>query len=237
MQTRYLSVAATIVAAFATVPATASTFLFDFAGSGVTGSVTLTYAPNPNVGGPLGTSPNTVDPVGSYIITGATGKIKDAKLGLVTTITGVVPSSPGAPSPGNLLAPASFGHYIITEGVPGPDGVAPGFSYDNLFYPDGSPQTATDYPFHGGFLDIYGLVFTTAADGFAVNFWSNGDLGGGVTYGAGVTNGTEVLDYVGDISVSAAVPEPATWAMMLVGFGLIGAAARYRRRRTAIAFA
>jgi len=28
----------------------------------------------------------------------------------------------------------------------------------------------------------------------------------------------------------AAVPEPATWAMMLVGFGMIGAASRYRRR-------
>lgn len=29
---------------------------------------------------------------------------------------------------------------------------------------------------------------------------------------------------------TAAVPEPATWAMMLLGFGMIGAAVRYRRR-------
>lgn len=28
-----------------------------------------------------------------------------------------------------------------------------------------------------------------------------------------------------------AVPEPATWAMMLVGFGMVGASSRYRRRR------
>lgn len=34
-----------------------------------------------------------------------------------------------------------------------------------------------------------------------------------------------------------AVPEPATWAMMLVGFGMIGATARYRRRATKIAHA
>ncbi|MBB4153781.1 hypothetical protein GGQ80_001687 [Sphingomonas jinjuensis] len=33
------------------------------------------------------------------------------------------------------------------------------------------------------------------------------------------------------------VPEPATWAMMLVGFGMIGAAARYRRRSSAAAAA
>lgn len=35
----------------------------------------------------------------------------------------------------------------------------------------------------------------------------------------------------------AAVPEPATWAMMLVGFGVIGGASRYRRRKAAVSFA
>lgn len=34
---------------------------------------------------------------------------------------------------------------------------------------------------------------------------------------------------------AAAVPEPATWAMMIIGFGLVGRAARDRRRRTVIA--
>jgi len=32
--------------------------------------------------------------------------------------------------------------------------------------------------------------------------------------------------------VAGAVPEPATWAMMLVGFGMMGASMRYRRRST-----
>ena len=35
----------------------------------------------------------------------------------------------------------------------------------------------------------------------------------------------------------AAVPEPATWAMMMVGFAMLGASARYRRRATRIAIA
>lgn len=35
--------------------------------------------------------------------------------------------------------------------------------------------------------------------------------------------------------ITGAVPEPATWAMMIAGFGLIGAHLRRRRRRTAIA--
>jgi hypothetical protein len=34
-----------------------------------------------------------------------------------------------------------------------------------------------------------------------------------------------------------AVPEPSTWATMLVGFGMVGAAARYRRRRTSAVIA
>ncbi len=33
------------------------------------------------------------------------------------------------------------------------------------------------------------------------------------------------------------VPEPATWAMMLVGFGMVAGAARYRRRSTTAAIA
>ncbi len=36
--------------------------------------------------------------------------------------------------------------------------------------------------------------------------------------------------------VSAAVPEPATWAMMIFGFGAVGSMLRYRRRSTTVSF-
>ncbi|HVF95013.1 MAG TPA: PEPxxWA-CTERM sorting domain-containing protein [Sphingomonas sp.] len=45
------------------------------------------------------------------------------------------------------------------------------------------------------------------------------------------------LDDVSVESIAAAVPEPATWAMMLLGFGMTGAAMRYRRRETKVAYA
>jgi len=214
----------------ASVPASAATFMFNYSGSGVSGFVKLTYDVNPTPVGTLGTSPNTVDPVGSFVVTSATGTFVDTTTNVSTLITGVVPSNPSAPHPTNLLAPASFGHFIVTNGIPGPGGLAPGYSYDNLFYPGGSPQAATDYPPHGGFLDIYGLVFTTS-DGYFINFWSNGDFGGGATYGAGLTDGTDGLNYVGDINV-VPVPEPATWALMIGGFALAGSALR-RRKLTA----
>lgn len=44
--------------------------------------------------------------------------------------------------------------------------------------------------------------------------------------------------YGGNITFApGAVPEPATWGMMLVGFGMMGASMRYRRKSTAVSFA
>ena len=44
--------------------------------------------------------------------------------------------------------------------------------------------------------------------------------------------------YGGNITFTpSAVPEPATWAMLLVGFGMMGASMRYRRKSTAVSFA
>jgi hypothetical protein len=44
---------------------------------------------------------------------------------------------------------------------------------------------------------------------------------------------TAFIDAVTLTNAAAAVPEPATWAMMILGFGLIGAAMRTRERRFA----
>ena len=48
--------------------------------------------------------------------------------------------------------------------------------------------------------------------------------------GLGYTNGTMLnLDFTFAGDGTGAVPEPATWAMMIVGFGLVGVASRRRR--------
>ena len=49
---------------------------------------------------------------------------------------------------------------------------------------------------------------------------------------------TSIVSGASTLTISAAaVPEPATWAMMLVGFGMMSGAMRYRRRSTAIVYA
>ncbi|HEY0206589.1 MAG TPA: PEP-CTERM sorting domain-containing protein [Acetobacteraceae bacterium] len=215
MRSRLLPAAALLAAVSSVSQARADVAAFGFSGGGVSGSVVLTYGPDAVVG----------DPPGAYVITNASGTFSDLNIGIAgAAITGVAPSAPASPEPTNLLAPKSFGFYPITSGVPAPGGAsAPGFAYDDLFYPGGSPQTASDYPFHGGFLDIYGAVFTIAGNR-AVNLWSDGDDGTGLTYGVGVTDGTNVLDYVFS---GVAVPEPGSFG--LFGIGLLSALA-WRRR-------
>lgn len=94
----------------------------------------------------------------------------------------------------------------------------------------------TAYPFSTNGL-LFAVDTTTPTPGGSplLALYSNGDG----TFGAqftGFVNGVEYYNQSGSFSV-AAVPEPATWAMMLVGFGIMGAAMRYRRRNTAVSFA
>lgn len=48
-------------------------------------------------------------------------------------------------------------------------------------------------------------------------------------------DGVPLPDPLTQISIRAAVPEPAAWAMMICGFGLVGASLR-RRARVSVAF-
>lgn len=56
-------------------------------------------------------------------------------------------------------------------------------------------------------------------------------LTGNQWFGTSVTGGPAAVSFS-----AAAVPEPATWALMMVGFAMVAGASRYRRRATAVAF-
>jgi hypothetical protein len=51
----------------------------------------------------------------------------------------------------------------------------------------------------------------------------------------GTPSGAPPISFLDGVSLTAAVPEPATWAMMIAGFGLIGAS--MRRRTVTVAMA
>jgi len=191
---------------FAAVPkqANAGTFQFSFAGPGVSGLIQLTYG-----AGTDGKYPDALQ------VTGISGFFTDTNIGIVNAPIGsLVGVTNDTPHPDNLLAPLDFSRFAVASGL---DPINNGFlTYTNLYWPGGSPQTASDYPPHGGFLDIYGLMFEIGG-GRVVNFWSNGDFGGGPNYGLAVADSKMAHDYVGDVTIT---PEPGT--MALLGGALAG---------------
>jgi hypothetical protein len=91
------------------------------------------------------------------------------------------------------------------------------FNYDNQLFPDSTVK-----------LTNAGLLFNIG--GSEVNIFSD------ASYVIYKNNGANVT---GNFSLSevAAVPEAATWTMMILGFGMIGAGSRYRRNSTKVAYA
>ena len=131
------------------------------------------------------------------------------------------------PEPTNLLAPNDFSRFAVAMGLaPENNGF---LTYDNLYWPATAPPTASDYQVHGGYLDIYGLMFNIG-DSTVVDLWSNGIFAPATPadYGVAVATADNALDYVsGGVT---ATPEASTWAMMALGFlGLAGSGLRARR--------
>ena len=92
------------------------------------------------------------------------------------------------------------------------------FVYDNVFYPG-----------QDSLVDQYGFVFTTAGNpGGYWNLWS--DAPGDYSLYESNLAGDYPIAISGGSLDPQAVPEPSTWAMMLIGLAGVGFAA-YRRGR------
>jgi len=220
---RLLAAAMTVLAVGIAIPgsARAQSYSFYFTGSGVSGTLMLSF----------GTATDARYP-GAFEVTGISGNFSDTNNGLNisnVSVGSLVPITHSTPEPTNLLAPNDFSRFAVASGLPPQNN---GFAtYDNLFWPGGSPQTASDYPPHGGFLDIYGLMFNIG-NGQVVNIWSNGVVGpsGVPDYGVSVSTPNMALDYVASAVTATTTPEPGT--LWLVGSGLVGMLGLGRGRRS-----
>ncbi len=89
-----------------------------------------------------------------------------------------------------------------------------------------SQSTSTYYNHTGGFSGWKAESFTFTADSATavLSFLA-----------VGHPNGVPPFSLLDGVSVAAAVPEASTWAMLIAGFGLVGASARRRRNAAAAA--
>lgn len=232
-----------------TAQATPLSFSFSGNGGSVFGSGHLTLSPDPNAA-PSCTAATPLpanahcDPAGAQAITGASGTFTNAGLGLLNVaITGVqalnttwvnprMSPLPGTDSPlyqENLPVSRSM---LFTNDVNNPTA-----SYDNLYYAGGSPLVCLvdvdgtlvpTYPFSGGFLDIYGVMFTLGngdllglwSDGNASGYMAAGEPGYGFSVLTPVADGKyQIMDYAFAGTV-ASVPEPGF--IWMFGAGLLG---------------
>jgi hypothetical protein len=201
----------------------ASSYDFSFSGGGLSGSGIISVSSTPVPGVP-----------GGYQVTGIQGVFSDATLGILNaTIIGVDATS----LPSNINSDGTFVPPAVAA-----DGT--GFSYDNIFYPGGnSPAVCPppgvgdpepDYPFGGGLLDIYGLLFNVQG-GYSVDVWSNGVIPGfGLAYGVGDSKNGVVLDTFGEPFSGTSVnfseaPEPSS--LLLLGSGIAGLGLAFARKR------
>jgi hypothetical protein len=139
------------------------------------------------------------------------------------------------------------GQYDLTSGVLysstlGTETLVPGsgvfqnangdnFTYDNeLFVPANAPAS----PDGANLTYAGGLVFQTALPSKEDIYFSAAVQGASdpsIFYFAGYDRSYGTLD---SFDISAAVPEPATWVMMLFGVGMIGGGLRMRRKTGAV---
>ena len=238
----WLLTAGAMLAMFALAPhAQANPVQIGFNGAGGSGHASLNVGPDTTAG----------DPAGAQLIMGASGTFSDANLGFYNVaITGVLARNfatpfdvaDGAWQPGDVPFPASFSQLATANAPPMDHGVT---TYTELFYAGGSPQTCWDYPFAGGFLDPYGVMFTLS-NGDVVDLFSFGDTFVPtwakvyLQYGFEVidpSNGGTLLDpeFGG---VRAAVPEPEfPWLFGAAVLGLFAWRRSAETRRRALQYA
>jgi hypothetical protein len=135
----------------------------------------------------------------------------NGQTGNVLTVTGTV-TGLGA---GTISYVPSLGSTVVD----------PAFTYDDILFAGSNPK-----------FDLQGLVFETAS--YEFNVWGNSadNYSFYNTTPIGTQNSLSAGDGPGQVTVSiTAVPEPATWAMMILGFLGMGVVS-YRRKNSAGAF-
>jgi PEP-CTERM motif len=201
---------------------------------------------------PHTTTPYTIDFTASLSSTSISFAFREDPAFLILTNVSVVDLTT---SSGNLLTNGNFTGGVHTDPVTGNTGVPNSWTYQNTFaatfsgfvsnnasqcggsgtpcWYDGSVQAydAISQSISTNIGDVYRIRFLLLDDGGLSTFSRLSTNGLPDTEG----NGADVLVYAQASAVQPGVPEPSTWAMMLLGFAGLGFALRQSRRKASFA--
>ncbi|WP_394760657.1 PEPxxWA-CTERM sorting domain-containing protein [Phenylobacterium sp.] len=174
---------------------------------------------------------SAIDPVGDFL----TGAVHDADLdltGMTVTYDDVAQTFLVSATLAGPINTGNPGNYVL--------GVNTGSGAIHPFTGVGQPDVRFNQAFvlqKTGAVNNAAVIATLSGSGFSLliqlatlpatvagfqpgdygfNIWSRGP-------------GNQLVDFAPENRMLAAVPEPATWAMMIMGFGLAGGALRRRR--------
>lgn len=169
----------------------------------------FTFAGNGSLNGATGTitTGSASSEPGAFDITDITGTV----FGPAFEDTGAIVFTPAAPMNGNTANLSPSGKFY----------------YDDLLYPTTVPRVDNNgvlFQVNGQEFNLFSVLPYDAPGGYSLYEYSS------VTGNYSSVNGDFAISEVG-----GGVPEPATWALMLAGFGLSGAALRSMRKQTAVA--
>ena len=182
---------------------------------------------------------NSIDGVYLNVVTGVTGASSGAVAGYDINVynNGGGLTFYGAASPYGVLATGTAGTLAVAQRLNvGATVSSTSTGFYNQFQTVGTAFQGTTGVSYVGFRFLnevtgatnYGYLqlTTTSGDGFpaTITGYAYDNAGLGLTVAA-------------IAPTASAVPEPATWGMMILGFGMIGAAARSRKVKTTVKFA
>ncbi|WP_375396503.1 PEPxxWA-CTERM sorting domain-containing protein [uncultured Sphingomonas sp.] len=201
-----------------TLPPSTTAGIFETFNGAVAGAA---FTPNPKV-----------------IASPSAGTVTETASGTVTTQTGTVPGAVNPDNNGDGYLAVQNGTFTVSFGSAGVQffsfvfGTLDTYNSLTLNFKDG-----TSVLYQGQ--QIIGLSGLTTGGTQTYTPQQTGrvsyDTGGGSAIVSAIFGSTQAAFEIDDIA--AAAPEPATWALMILGFGLAGAQLRYSRRKGQIAFA